>query len=123
MGDRHVIVFRSRLRPGVSDRYDKHAEAVYLRAVEMPGYVSAKDYSADDGERVAVIEWDSADALSAWRNLPEHADAQAQGRSTYYSEYRIQVCSELRSSSFDGTTWTQTSKDPAALRAIAVSWL
>jgi ketosteroid isomerase-like protein len=45
------------------------------------------------------------------------------GRDRYYTHYRIQICSELRNSSFDGATWMQTDRDPARLLAIAESWL
>jgi ketosteroid isomerase-like protein len=45
------------------------------------------------------------------------------GRDRYYTEYRIQICSELRTSKFDGETWTKTDRDPAKLRAIAERWL
>jgi heme-degrading monooxygenase HmoA/ketosteroid isomerase-like protein len=121
--DRQVIVFRSRLRPGVENTYDPHAETVYQRAVTMPGYISAKDYSANDGERLSLIEWDSPENLKAWRDEPGHAAAQETGRTTYYSEYRIQICSELRSSAFDGTARTSTNSDPADLRRIALAWL
>jgi heme-degrading monooxygenase HmoA/ketosteroid isomerase-like protein len=123
MSDRQLIVFRSRLRPGVSERYEAHAEAVYQRAVAMPGFVSAKDFSADDGERLALIEWDSAQRLTGWRDEPNHRAAQEQGRAEYYSEYRISVCSVLRASTFDGTTWTKHDSDPATLRTIAETWL
>ena len=123
MSDRQLIVFRSRLRPGVSDRYDRHADEVYQRALAMPGYVSAKDFSAEDGERLALIEWDSAQALAGWRTEPSHRAAQEQGRAEYYSEYNIQICNVLRGSAFDGTTRTAHDSDPATLRAIAEAWL
>jgi heme-degrading monooxygenase HmoA/ketosteroid isomerase-like protein len=123
MADRRVIVFRSRLREGVSAEYDRHAEDVYQRAIGMRGFISAKDFTAEDGERVAVIEWDSAENLAIWRDDTEHVAAQRQGRDRYYSEYRIQICSEERASSFDGAAWTKTDRDPARLRGIAERWL
>lgn len=119
MSDRRLIVFRSRLWPGVADAYGPHAERVYERATAMPGFVSAKDYVAQDGERVALIEWAGASELAAWRDLPTHREAQQQGRGQYYSEYRLDVCEIARTSSFDGTTWTKGED----LRTIALAWL
>jgi heme-degrading monooxygenase HmoA/ketosteroid isomerase-like protein len=121
--DRRVIVFRSRLRPDISDRYDQHAGEVYAIAEKMPGLLSAKDFVADDGERLALIEWRSPSELLAWRNEPFHAAAQAKGRETYYSEYSIDICTPVRGSRFDGTTRTPFDRDPAKLRAIAEQWL
>ena len=89
----------------------------------MQGFVSTKDFSADDGERLTIVEWDSPQNLTGWREDAAHREAQQLGRDRYYSQYQIQVCSELRASGFDGTTWTRTDQDPARLRAIAERWL
>ena len=89
----------------------------------MPGFLSTKDFAADDGERLTIVEFDSAANLARWRDDGPHREAQALGRSHYYSQYDIQICSELRSSHFDGKTWTKTDRDPAKLRNIAERWL
>lgn len=109
MAARHVIVFRSRLRPGVEEAYARRAAAMYAIAVGMPGLVSSKDFVADDGERVAVIEFESAEALRAWREHPEHVAAQQEGRDRWYATYSIQVCVIERASAFDAATgaWTR----------------
>lgn len=116
-------MFRSRLRDGVHDTFGPHAEEVYRRAIAMKGFIDSKDYVGEDGERLTIVEWDSAENLAEWRGEPNHAAAQQMGRDRYYSEYRIQICNEVRTSQFDGTTWTKTDRDPAKLRKIALSWL
>ena len=105
----YVIVFRSRLRPGVEKAYGRRAEEIYAIAAEMPGLVSAKDFAADDGERVAIIEFDTEAHLLAWRDQVEHRRAQAQGRESFYAAYSIQICVVERSSAFDHAagTWDQ----------------
>jgi heme-degrading monooxygenase HmoA/ketosteroid isomerase-like protein len=123
MSERQVIVFRSRLRPEHEADFNRHAEQVHERAITMPGFVSTKDFSADDGERLTIVEFDSADNLARWRDDSSHREAQQLGRARYYSQYNIQICSELRTSSFDGKSWTKTDRDPAKLRAIAERWL
>ena len=123
MSDRQIIVFRSRLRAGVDDAYGAHAERMYGLAHEMPGFVSAKDFTSDDGERLALIEWDSARELSVWREHGEHVAAQAAGRDRYYASYDLAVCGELRRSTFDGARVARTDRDPAKLIAIAERWL
>lgn len=123
MTERRLIVFRTRLREGIKAEYDRHVEDVYQRAIAMDGYVSIKDFTADDGERVAIIEWDSAENLARWRDEPSHRAAQQAGRERYYSQYSLQVCSELRGSRFEGGTWTKFDRDPAAVRAAAQRWL
>lgn len=119
MRDRRVIVFRSRLRDGVVDTYGTHAERVHERAVAMPGFVSAKDFTAEDGERLSLVEWDGEAELRAWRDLPEHRTAQEMGRGRYYQAYALDVCQVAHSSRFDGERWTRTED----LRDIARRWL
>jgi len=119
MRDRRVIVFRSRLRDGIAETYGAHAERIYERATGMAGYVSSKDFTSDDGERLALIEWDGEAELRAWRDLPEHRTAQEMGRARYYASYSLDVCEVAHSSSFDGERWTRTDD----LRDIARRWL
>jgi heme-degrading monooxygenase HmoA len=97
---RQVVVFRNRLRAGVEKAFAPRADAIYGLAVEMPGFLSSKDYVAADGERLAVIEFESAETLAAWRHQPEHAAAQEEGRERWFSEYQLQVCSLVRESKF-----------------------
>ncbi len=125
MSDRRLIVFRSRLRPGIEAAYGVRAEQIFARAERARGYVAIKDFTAEDGERVAIVEWDSPDALAAWRDDPEHAAAQRAGRAEWYACYDIRVCAELRGASFDAATGERAAfdRDPAALRAIAERWL
>lgn len=119
MRDRRVIVFRSRLRDGIADTYGAHAERIYERAIGMRGFVSSKDFAADDGERLALIEWDGEAELRAWRDLPEHRTAQEMGRARYYKEYSLDVCEVAHSSRFDGEKHTHAPD----LRDIARRWL
>jgi len=58
-----VVVFRSRLREGVRDAYAEKEAEVWSWATQMPGLVSSKDFVAEDGERVAIIEFRSAEEL------------------------------------------------------------
>ena len=104
----YVIVFRSRLRPGIEAEYGARAEVIYGLAAQMPGLVSATDFTAEDGERVAIIEFDSAEHLAAWRDHPEHLKAQAEGRAKFYASYSIQICRVERGAAFDAATETWT---------------
>jgi heme-degrading monooxygenase HmoA len=45
-------------------------------AEAMPGFISYKVYTSEDGERCSIIEFESHEQLLAWRHLPEHRKAQ-----------------------------------------------
>ena len=76
-----VTVFRSRLRDGVDmAALEALGARMYELASAMPGFVSYKDFAAQDGELLTLIEFESMDTLTAWRDQPEHRVAQQRGR-------------------------------------------
>jgi len=98
-----IVVFRSRLR----DDADLNAlalagERMVELASKMPGFLSYKDFAADDGESTSIVEFSDMDSLLAWRNHPEHLAVQQRGREEFFAAYEIQVCQPLRSYCFDG---------------------
>ena len=120
-----VVIFRSRLRDDVQDEYGPEAMRLFELATAMPGFISVKGFHADDGERVTIVEFSGDAELEAWRDQPEHRGAQERGRTKYYAEYSLQVCSELRSARFAAATgaWTREVRGAAAVRAIGEKWL
>lgn len=96
-----VIVFRSKLRPGVDPSpLEPVGARMYELASSMPGFISYKDFAAADGEGVSIVEFESLEALEAWRRHPEHVEAQRLGRDRFFAEYQIQVCTPVRSYRF-----------------------
>src|SRR5215470_8926534 len=96
-----VIVFRARRTPeGDGEEYSHWLARMSELARKMPGYISHKGYVAEDGERLTIVEFESEEAQRAWSMHAEHAEAKKKGRSTFYEEYRIQVCTVQRESSF-----------------------
>lgn len=91
-----VIVFRSRLRPGVEAEVEALGARLYTLACAMPGFISYSDYASADGEGVTIVEFASHETLAAWREHPEHRQAQALGRERLFSHYRITVCEAVR---------------------------
>ena len=95
-----ITVFRSRVKPEAQEEYGRWAARMSELARQMPGYVSHKGFVAEDGERVTIVEFESEQAQRAWSLLPEHVEAKKKGRASFYSEYRIQVCTVERDSAF-----------------------
>jgi heme-degrading monooxygenase HmoA len=92
-----VTIFRSRLNPAAVQDYQALAVEMSEKARAMPGYLGHKIFTAEDGERVTIVEFDSPQSHRAWAEHPDHRAAQRLGRETFYSEYKIQVC-EVKSS-------------------------
>jgi heme-degrading monooxygenase HmoA len=98
-----IVVFRSRLREEAREEYEQLVEEIDRLAEAMPGFLAKKTFTAPDGERASIIEFESEEALLAWRNHPRHLAAQQRGREAFYAWYRVQVCTPLRSYAFTFT--------------------
>jgi heme-degrading monooxygenase HmoA len=92
-----ITIFRSRLRPEHQQAYQEMAARVHDLAQHMPGFIAIKTFTAPDGERVSLVEFESEETHQAWRRHPEHQTAQKLGRELFYSEFQIQVCKLERS--------------------------
>jgi heme-degrading monooxygenase HmoA len=95
-----VTVFRSRVKPEAQEEYARWAARMAELVKGMPGYISHKGFVAEDGERVTIVEFESEVAQRAWALHPEHVDAKKKGRKDFYSEYRVQVCTLERESTY-----------------------
>jgi heme-degrading monooxygenase HmoA len=95
-----VTVFRSRLREENREAYAAVANRMSELARTMPGYVSHKSFTADDGERVTIVEFESEVAQREWARHAEHVAAKQQGREAFYTEYSLQICGVMRESRF-----------------------
>ena len=95
-----LTVFRSRVKPEAQEEYKSWAARMSETARRMPGYLSHKGFVAEDGERVTIVEFESAEAQRAWSLHPEHVEAKKKGRASFYTEYRVLVCTVERDSRF-----------------------
>jgi heme-degrading monooxygenase HmoA len=99
-----ITIFRSRLRPEHENEYAEWATRMRDLASNMPGFLAIKTFTAEDGERVSIVEFESEETMSQWRDQADHRQAQELGRKLFYSEYRIQVCQPIRDYSFPKKT-------------------
>lgn len=85
-----LVVFRNRKRADLdAAAYAADADAMEVLAAAQPGYISFKSYSAEDGEVIAVSEWESEEAALGWRREAAHAEVQGRGRTEYYENYTL----------------------------------
>lgn len=97
-----LVVFRNRKRAGMDTAaYSADAAAMEALAARQPGYLSFKSYTADDGEVVAISEWQDEASARAWGRIAEHRAVQKKGRAEYYAEYTLFACPEPRVHHFD----------------------
>jgi len=95
-----VTVFRSRLKEEAHADYFDLAPQMGALAQSMPGYISHKVFTAEDGERVIIVEFADEASQRNWSTNALHVQAKKQGRTNFYAEYNIKVCEVLRESRF-----------------------
>ena len=92
-----LVVFRNRKRPDIDDAaYGAEAQTMQAMAQRQPGFISFKSYASDDGEFVALSEWEDEDAALGWRRVAEHSAAQSRGRAEFYEDYTLFACKHPR---------------------------
>lgn len=75
-------------------RLGAEMEAI-LRAV--PGFISYKEYTADDGEVVGIIRMETREALDAWvRTMLEHAATRSIASEAIYQRFWVQSAETYR---------------------------
>jgi heme-degrading monooxygenase HmoA len=99
-----VTIFRNRLLPDHIDEYYETAKRMSEIATTMPGYISHKTFTAEDGERVTIVEFADAAGQRAWATELRHLEAKKRGRAAFYAEYKLQVCEVQRESTFTATS-------------------
>jgi heme-degrading monooxygenase HmoA len=96
-----IVVFRTHVKPQADlEKLNTLNQQMVVRVSQMPGFLSMKDFSAQDGEFLVLAEFDSLESVDAWKAHPEHLVAQRRGREEFFADYRIRVCHVIRTSEF-----------------------
>jgi glutathione S-transferase len=105
MDDRYTaVIFTSRRRQDASAANDGYSEmAVRMEALarQQPGFRDILTVRAADGVGITVATFDSEDRAAAWKQHPEHLEAQRLGRERFYEWYRLEIAEVTRSYGWD----------------------
>jgi heme-degrading monooxygenase HmoA len=96
-----VILFRSKLTPEAGEDYNATSDEMHSLVRENPGFVDVKHYKSDDGERLTMVWFKDKESLRAWRELPQHREAQRTGRQKWYEYYKMEVATIERVTGFE----------------------
>jgi heme-degrading monooxygenase HmoA len=94
-----ITLFRSRLTSQAGDDYSAMGAEMLERARTYPGFI-AKEFKAEDGERLTVVWWENDELLAVWRRDERHLVAQKLGRERWYHCYHIEVAEVIREQQF-----------------------
>ena len=68
-----------------------------LRDLAIAKYGCSEFTSVADGnQEIAISYWENLEQIKAWKQDPEHAAAQREGRTKWYKSYKVQVMEIIR---------------------------
>ncbi|WP_129790823.1 antibiotic biosynthesis monooxygenase [Sphingosinicella sp. CPCC 101087] len=93
-----AVLFEVHARHPRRRAYLDLASALRPELERIDGFVSVERFqSLNDEEKLLSLSFfrDEA-AVAAWRNLPQHRQAQARGRSGLFDDYRLRIAHVVR---------------------------
>lgn len=93
----YAVIFTS-VRTDIDNGYGETASRMLELAESMDGFLGAD--SAREEVGITVSYWRDLDAIKAWRQHPEHVEAQRRGRKEWYESFTTRVCRVERESGF-----------------------
>lgn len=86
--------------PKSEHKQDYLDTAAELRALveNIPGFISIERFESlyEPGKILSLGFFESEEALTEWRNIPQHRKAQALGRNQFFSNYRLRIAKVSR---------------------------
>lgn len=86
----YAVIFTSQRTEGDSG-YDQMARRMVELASQQPGFLGVESVRGADGFGITVSYWTDEDSITRWKASLEHQAAQATGKRTWYSDYRLRV--------------------------------
>jgi len=91
------VIFELFLRDDVDLKaYRATSRHMHEIVEKMPGFISLKEYTGEDGEVIDIARFKDETSLEAWRKEPEHLEAQRRGREEFYERYWMQALKVIR---------------------------
>jgi len=95
-----AVIFEVEPRRGRRKAYLDLAGALMAELQEIEGFVSIERFESlsQPGKLLSLSFWRDEAAVVRWRNVEAHraAQAQAQGRSAIFADYRLRIASVVR---------------------------
>jgi heme-degrading monooxygenase HmoA len=91
MKESWVVIFTSTRTSEDADGYRAIAAQMEALAHAQPGFISMQSVRGDHGVGITVCYWESEQSIVAWKRNVDHASAQQQGKSTWYSDYSVTI--------------------------------
>ena len=78
--------------------YNEMADTMESLAKKQPGYLGFESARNDLG--IAISYWETIEDIKNWKANLDHLEAQAKGKSNWYSWYKVRICKVEREYEF-----------------------
>lgn len=94
-----AVIFEVEIASGRREDYLDIAAEMRPLLEQVDGFISVERFQSltSPGKLLSLSFFRDEDAVQAWRNLTAHRSAQARGRDGIFADYRLRVCSVMRS--------------------------
>ncbi len=93
-----VMVFEFTVPEDQMDDYLRESAELRQHLTKIDGFMSIERFASTTtpGKFVAIGYFENEQAVTQWRNLPEHRHAQALGRKRFFRGYRLVMAEAVR---------------------------
>jgi heme-degrading monooxygenase HmoA len=93
-----AVIFEGTAREDGKDAYLDAAARLRPLLANIDGFLSIERFESltTPGKILSLSFWRDEEAVSRWRNLPEHREVQRVARESIFEEYRLRVAHVLR---------------------------
>ncbi|APG19475.1 antibiotic biosynthesis monooxygenase [Kosakonia radicincitans DSM 16656] len=93
-----AVLFEADVAAGKQDRYLQLAAELKPQLAEIEGFIAIERFQSlsTEGKILSLSWWRDEEAVLAWKSNVLHQAAQAEGRRSIFSFYRIRVAQVFR---------------------------
>jgi heme-degrading monooxygenase HmoA len=93
-----AVIFEVIPAPGRREEYLDLAAQLRPELEKIDGFISVERFASltNENKLLSLSFWRDEEAVSRWRNLAGHREAQARGRSGVFADYRLRITSVVR---------------------------
>ena len=94
----YAVIFTAILTED-SDGYVAMAKKIQKLVENQPGFLGVRGVTKGNRE-ITVSYWRTLEDIKSWKEQPNHAAAQALGKSKWYSDYQVEIAKMERGYSY-----------------------
>jgi len=93
-----AVIFEVTPAPGRREEYLDLAARLRPELEKIDGFISVERFASltNENKLLSLSFWRDEEAVRRWRNLADHREAQARGRSGVFADYRLRIASVVR---------------------------